>query len=122
MLCSKHFSSGMFAAVVNDKQNCSRCGKTVCESCSQARHRLSKIEKKKYRVCDACEMILLNYKLDQLWAREVNNRAIRREDMKDAIRDTIRQIKLASRDAKDLESLFQQKQKDVKQLQHIRVR
>jgi len=61
MFCSKHFGSSVFSAVVS--HHCSRCGKSVCDSCSQARHRLSKLEKKKYRVCDACEMILLNYKL-----------------------------------------------------------
>jgi hypothetical protein len=75
MMCSKHFGSGMFASMA--QQHCSRCGKTVCDSCSQARTRLSKLEKKKYRVCDACEMILLNYKLDQMWAREVSTRQIR---------------------------------------------
>jgi chromosome segregation ATPase len=36
--------------------------------------------------------------------------------MKDAIRDTTKEIKVIARDAKDLESIFQQKQKDVKSL------
>ena len=105
MLCSKQFDSKMFK-LSTDAHNCNRCGKSICDQCSQAKHRLSKLEKKKYRVCDLCVTILLNYKLDQMWAREVSVKEIKREDMKDAIRDTAKEVKNTAREVKDKEMMF----------------
>lgn len=105
MLCSKQFGSGVFS-LGSDQNNCNRCGKSICDQCSQAKHRLSKLEKKKYRICDVCETILLNYKLDQMWAREVSTKEVRREDMKDAIRDTAKEVKSTAREVKDMEMLL----------------
>jgi len=62
MLCSKLYNVSMLFGT--DKQNCSRCGKSVCDNCSQAKVRLSKLEKKKHRVCDFCDSVLSNFKLD----------------------------------------------------------
>ena len=78
--------------------NCNRCGKAVCEQCSTSKRRLSKLEKKKYRVCDYCDTVLVNFSLDQMWAREVGNKQNRREDMKDAIRDISKDVKDTIRD------------------------
>jgi hypothetical protein len=41
-------------------KNCSRCGLAVCPKCSNQRIRLSKIDTKKYRVCDKCDTLMAN--------------------------------------------------------------
>ena len=51
-----------------------------------------------------------------MWAREISVKEVKREDMKDAIRDTAKEVKNTAREAKDKENMFQQKQKDVKAL------
>jgi hypothetical protein len=51
-----------------------------------------------------------------MWAREISVKEVKREDMKDTIRDTAKEVKNTAREAKDKENMFQQKQKDVKAL------
>lgn len=62
MLCSHKFGSVFM--IGSEAENCSRCGKAVCDPCSSQKRRLSKLEKKKYRVCDLCDTVLSNYNLD----------------------------------------------------------
>lgn len=60
----------LFAASGNDKQrhHCRRCGLSVCTLCCQSpKRRLSKIDKKKYRVCDECDTIMSNVNFDQMY-------------------------------------------------------
>jgi hypothetical protein len=41
-----------------------------------------------------------------MWAREVSTKEVRREDMKDAIRDTAKEVKNTAREVKDMEMLL----------------
>mmetsp|Transcript_52014 Transcript_52014/g.71389 ORF Transcript_52014/g.71389 Transcript_52014/m.71389 type:complete len:99 (-) Transcript_52014:615-911(-) len=63
MLCLLVFKTLSFTM----KKNCKRCGKMVCDSCSQAKRRLSKLEKKKQRVCDECDTLLSNYNFEKMY-------------------------------------------------------
>lgn len=42
------------------KHNCYRCGKCVCEKCSENKEQLSKNDPKEYRVCNMCFSIRKN--------------------------------------------------------------
>ena len=39
---------------------CEKCGLNVCDLCSQSSRRLSKMDKKEYRVCDKCDFLMSN--------------------------------------------------------------
>jgi len=55
-LCSTKFA--MFGSA--SQHNCKKCGKSICDSCSKSKRRLSKLEKTKFRVCDECDCLLSN--------------------------------------------------------------
>ena len=57
-----------------------------------------------------------------MWAREVGNKENRREDMKDAIREILKETKDTARDNQDVQTTLNQKVKDTKGLQQIRER
>ena len=77
MLCSDTFS-----VVRLFKHNCRKCGKMVCENCSKARRRLSKLEKTKHRVCDECDALLSNHLLEKMFQREVASKKANYEEMR----------------------------------------
>ena len=77
MLCSDTFS-----VVRLFKHNCRKCGKMVCENCSKARRRLSKLEKTKHRVCDECDALLSNHNLEKMFQREVASKKANYEEMR----------------------------------------
>jgi len=50
------------------KHHCRRCGRCVCTLCSSSpQRRLSKVDKKKYRVCDECDTLMSNVNFDQMY-------------------------------------------------------
>lgn len=67
-LCQAPFSgkmSGLLSSKDRQKHHCKRCGAAVCGLCSgSAKRRLSKIDKKKYRVCDECDTLMSNVNFD----------------------------------------------------------
>ena len=63
MLCSETFNLIRLVA----KHNCRRCGKMVCENCSRQNRQLSKLDKKKHRVCDECDALLANHLLEKMF-------------------------------------------------------
>lgn len=70
-LCNTSFSGKMSSILVSKdkkKHNCKRCGVSVCTLCSSSpKRRLSKIDKKKYRVCDECDTLMSNVNFDQMY-------------------------------------------------------
>jgi hypothetical protein len=71
-LCNTPFSGKMSAMILVSKDkmrhNCKRCGISVCTLCSaSSKRRLSKIDKKKYRVCDECDTLMSNVNFDQMY-------------------------------------------------------
>jgi len=64
MLCTQDFRLTL------RQKNCSRCGKAICELCSNSKRRLSKISTKKYRVCDECDFMLDNCNFCRMLNRE----------------------------------------------------
>lgn len=67
-LCSASFQGKMQSLFTNkakERHHCRRCGLSVCGLCSAApKRRLSKIDKKKYRVCDECDTLMANVNFD----------------------------------------------------------
>ena len=63
-LCNAQLASkvsSMLSAKDKSKHHCRRCGRCVCNMCSQSpQRRLSKQDKKKYRVCDECDTLMSN--------------------------------------------------------------
>jgi hypothetical protein len=48
----------------NRRHHCRRCGKSVCNKCSANQKALSKSDSKTlYRICDACDTEIQNYKV-----------------------------------------------------------
>lgn len=75
-LCNTNFSGKMQSLLVlggghskdKNRHHCRRCGISVCTLCSQSpKRRLSKIDKKKYRVCDECDTLMSNVNFDQMY-------------------------------------------------------
>ena len=46
-------------------RHCKRCSKSVCDTCSQNKRRLSRKDKKEYRVCDRCDTIIDNFQITE---------------------------------------------------------
>jgi len=44
-------------------KNCKRCGRAVCETCSDQRRQLSLNDTEMYRVCDKCDTEMDNFRL-----------------------------------------------------------
>ena len=47
----------------NPIRHCKRCGKSICEVCSDQKRQLSKDDPQRYRVCDLCEFEMDNEQL-----------------------------------------------------------
>ena len=75
-LCDTKFS--MFGSAMH---NCRKCGKAVCDPCSRSQRRLSKMEKKKYRVCDECDCLLSNYNFTRMYEREIEDKKQQLEEV-----------------------------------------
>ena len=59
-LCEKPFTP---AIGKNPVRHCKRCGKSVCQQCSDQRRRLSKQDSLAYRTCDSCVTEMENFKI-----------------------------------------------------------
>ena len=44
----------------NPMRHCKKCGKPVCEVCSQSKRQLAKADPQQYRVCDKCDFEMDN--------------------------------------------------------------
>ena len=62
MLCSATFTRALGK---NPIRHCKRCGKSICQVCSEGRRRLSRADPEVHRVCDMCDAELDNFKLKQ---------------------------------------------------------
>jgi len=60
MLCLIEFGGFGKLGVGKKRLNCKKCGISVCELCSQTSRRLSKMDKKSYKVCDRCDHSMSN--------------------------------------------------------------
>ena len=88
MLCSEAFKLTRLVA----KYNCEHCGKMVCGNCSRQNRRLSKLDGKKYRVCDECDAILANHQLQKMFQREIINKKASYEEARQRVKDLDRYI------------------------------
>ena len=64
MLCQAAFTK-KFALGKNPIRHCKRCGKSICQVCSEGRRRLSRTDPELHRVCDMCDTEMDNFKLKQ---------------------------------------------------------
>jgi hypothetical protein len=46
------------------RHHCRKCNRSVCTQCSNNKRKLTKKDDSLYRVCDACDTMLSNYKLE----------------------------------------------------------
>lgn len=65
MLCEAPFTRKIKVMNRNSQKNCKRCGKAICEVCSENRRQLSKNDSTLYRVCDKCDTLMDNFRLKQ---------------------------------------------------------
>lgn len=78
-------------------KNCKRCGRAVCETCSDQRRQLSLNDTEMYRVCDKCDTEMDNFRLkrnheDVLAAQKkkiemLNNQLVQLEEDKTRLDD-----------------------------------
>ena len=66
-----------FNMLLKKRNYCKRCGGSVCELCSQTSRKLSKSDKREYRVCDVCDHQMSNSNFKEKLAEEVR----RKKDM-----------------------------------------
>lgn len=59
-LCDQQFSKLKGIS----RHHCRKCNKSVCQQCSNNKRKLAKQDETLYRVCDQCDTILSNYKLE----------------------------------------------------------
>ena len=50
-----HLCDVAFNFLLKKHHFCNLCGHSICDSCSNQARRLSKRDKKKYRICDLCD-------------------------------------------------------------------
>ena len=62
MLCQAAFTRALGK---NPIRHCKRCGKSICQVCSEGRRRLSRTDPEVHRVCDMCDTEMDNFKLKQ---------------------------------------------------------
>ena len=62
MLCAAAFTRALGK---NPIRHCKRCGKSICQVCSEGRRRLSRADPEVHRVCDMCDTEMDNFKLKQ---------------------------------------------------------
>lgn len=115
MLCDTKFS--MFGASTH---NCKKCGKAVCDSCSKSQRRLSKLEKKKYRVCDECDCLLSNYNFSKMYAREIEDKKQTLDEITARIEHTQEEISERTDQLSSLKIKYTQKLQEVESKQGIR--
>ena len=48
-----------------NRHHCRKCFKSVCQPCSANKRKLAKNDETLHRVCDYCDTVLSNYKLEQ---------------------------------------------------------
>ena len=63
MLCEAPFTRKLKVIHRNVQKNCKRCGRAVCDSCSDQKRQLAKDDTTAYRVCDKCDTEMDNYRL-----------------------------------------------------------
>lgn len=62
-LCEAMFTRKIKLTNRNPQKNCKRCGKAICETCSDQRRQLAKDDPTLYRVCDKCDTEMDNFRL-----------------------------------------------------------
>lgn len=65
MLCEAPFSNRLQLLKRNPIRHCKRCGKSICEVCSESKRQLSRADPTPYRVCDKCDTEMDNYRLQR---------------------------------------------------------
>ena len=63
MLCDALFTTKMRLLNRNPIRHCKKCGKSICEVCSDQKRQLSSQATEKYRICDLCDFEMDNEQL-----------------------------------------------------------
>ena len=63
MLCEAPFTGNLVIVNRNPIRHCKRCGKSVCQVCSESFKRLSKDDPVAYRICDQCDFEMQNWEV-----------------------------------------------------------
>jgi len=79
-----------FNMLLKKRNYCKKCGSSVCELCSQSSRRLSKSDKREYRVCDACDHHLSNSLFNLKMQEEIAKRKEISSQLKDQMKETER--------------------------------
>lgn len=106
-LCSKKFSKLTTKMIrsAGGRHHCKKCGQSVCNMCRNNVRRLSKLDKKKYKICDQCDTTILNVNFEMMY-----------KDCIEKQHESLKELKKSMHN-KDL------KLKDItKQLEHMKVK
>lgn len=103
MLCMQKFSILSFSTA----NNCKRCGKAICDSCSRTRRRLSRMEKSKSRVCDECDTFLANYNFSKLYSQEIQQKKVKLEEITRKVEQSTEEVQERTDQLNQLKSKYQ---------------
>eukprot|EP00347_Sterkiella_histriomuscorum_P005670 403355710 len=98
-LCEKNLGRSALAGAItgtgsfHKRHHCRKCGTTVCSLCSQQKRRLSKVDKKKYRVCDVCDTLMSNCNFESMYDNCLKQQASTLSELKKNITKKELQIK-----------------------------
>ena len=97
MLCEAAFTRKIKLTNRNPQKSCKKCGRAICETCSDQRRQLAKDDATLYRVCDKCDTEMDNYRLkrnheDVLAAQKkkiemLNNQLVQLEEDKQKLQE-----------------------------------
>jgi len=94
-------------------KNCKKCGKAVCEACSDQRRQLSRSDNDLHRICDKCDTEMDNYRLkrnhEEVLAAQkkkiemLNNQLVQLEEDKTKLEsDCKEELRMLNLDLRDL--------------------
>ena len=63
MLCEAPFTGKLTMINRNVQKNCKRCGRAICDTCSDQKRQLARDDNAMYRVCDKCDTEMDNFRL-----------------------------------------------------------
>ncbi|CDW79685.1 and ph domain-containing protein 6 [Stylonychia lemnae] len=113
-LCEKPLSRITLAGTSTQKRHhCRKCGTSVCNLCSQQKRRLSKVDKKKFRVCDVCDTLMSNNNFESMYDNCLRQQQTTLNEIKRNINKREIQIKQANLQMEKYKKQLEQKLKEI---------
>lgn len=113
LLCNMNFS------LLKKKIFCKYCGISTCENCCNNTRRLSKIDKRQYKVCDKCDNKLSNRMFIENMKNNLNNSQEMNQEGEQQIKYYQNKLKVMQLNSKKQREEWKQKEEELKEsMQH----